>query len=318
MFNNPSPSVEENISQICRRWIKAHFPTALIVAAALFGAAATYAQANPFQRGPAPTTASLEAASGPYAVDSSTISSPVGYGAGTVYYPANTSDGPFGLIALAPGFVNTQTANKWWGPRLASHGFVVVMINTTTLFDLPGPRSKQLLSALKDVVSRSQSSSSPYFGKVDGNRRAVMGHSMGGGGTLEAALSDATLKAAIPLAPWDVKITNFGKITVPTLIMAGQTDAVAPPSTMANVFYTSLSDVVDKAYLEVKGADHFFPNNFGPDVDKPVLGKYAVSWFKRFVDDDLRYSVFLCGAPHADDLTGASSIISSYKENCQY
>lgn len=273
------------------------------------------AQSSDYQRGPDPTTAALEASAGPFTVATATIAAPVSYGGGTVYYP--TADGPFGVVTFSPGFVNTQAANRWWGPRLASHGFVVIMINTLTPFDLPGLRGKELLASLKDVIARSQNKSTPYYGKIDPNRRAVMGHSMGGGGTLSASASDSTLKAAIPLAPWST-VTDWSKDTVPTLIMTGQSDIVAPPATMGSAFYASLPATVDKAYMEMKGADHFFPNNLGPAAMKPVMGKYAVSWLKLFVDNDRRYSQFLCGALHDADLSSSSTQISSYKENCPY
>lgn len=279
--------------------------------------ACTLAHADGYQKGPNPTTATLEASSGPYAVASDKISSPVNYGGGTVYFPTQTTEGPFGVVAFSPGFVNTEAANKWWGPALASHGFVVIMINTLTPFDLPGLRGKQLLAALKDVISRSQTKGSAYYGQIDVNRRAVMGHSMGGGGTLSASVSDPTLKAAIPLAPWSAN-NDWSKDTVPTLVIAGQSDIVAPASTMASVFYSSLPSTLNRAYMEMKAADHFFPNNLGPAAMKPVLRKYAVSWLKRFLDEDRRYSPFLCGALHDADLNSATTQISTYKENCPY
>ncbi|HEX5357960.1 MAG TPA: alpha/beta hydrolase [Aquabacterium sp.] len=277
----------------------------------------TLAHAGGYQRGPDPSTAMLEASSGPYTVASEKISSPVNYGGGTVYFPTATGDGPFGVVAFSPGFVNTEAANKWWGPALASHGFVVVMINTLTPFDLPGLRGRQLLAALKDIIARSQDKASAYFGRIDINRRAVMGHSMGGGGTLSASVSDPSLKAAIPLAPWSAN-TDWSKDSVPTLVIAGQNDVVAPPSTMASVFYNNLPGNLSKAYMEMKAADHFFPNNLGPTAMKPVMSKYAVSWLKRFLDEDRRYSQFLCGALHDADLNATNTQISTYKETCPY
>jgi dienelactone hydrolase len=275
------------------------------------------AHAGPYDRGPDPTAASLEASTGSYTVATSKIVMPSGYGGGTVYYPSATSDGPFGVVSFSPGFVNSQNINKWWASALASRGFVVVMIDTLTPFDLPGMRGNEMLASLKDVITRSQNSSTPYYGKIDPNRRAVMGHSMGGGGSLSASVSDPTLKAAIPLAPWSAN-NNLSKDTVPTLVIAGEVDAIAPPSTMATVFYASLPATTDKAYMELKGADHFFPNNNGPAAMKPIMTKYAVSWLKLFVDGDTRYSKFLCGALHDADVAASVSLLSAYKENCPY
>lgn len=290
----------------------------LMIAASLFAVAAGL-MAQPYQHGPDPSPAVLEATAGPYKVARSKILLPSGYGGGTVYYPDITTESGFGIIAVSPGFVNTEASTGWWGPRLASHGFVVVTINTYTLFDFPGPRREQLLAALEDVIKRSQSSSSVYFGKVDPNRRAVMGHSMGGGGSLEAALKDPALKAVVALQPWDVKdaaVKNFGQITVPTMVITGSKDGVAPPATMGNAFHASLSPSVENALIEFAGGDHFISIKSGDDKYKPLLGKYVVSWMKRFVDNDTRYSPYLCGAQHSQDL--ASPLITTYKENCPY
>ena len=297
-----------------KTWQKILLRTSLLLSACI---AFAVAHAGPYDRGPDPTATSLEASAGFYNVASSKITMPSGYGGGTVYYPSDTSDGPFGVISFSPGFVNSQAINKWWAPALASRGFVVIMIDTLTPFDLPGLRGSELLASLKDVIARSQNSSTPYYGKIDPNRRAVMGHSMGGGGSLSASVSDPSLKASIPLAPWS-STTNWSKDTVPTLVIAGQVDAVAPPATMASVFYASLPATISKAYLEFKGADHFFPNNNGPAAMKPIMTKYAVSWLKLFVDGDTRYSKFLCGPLHDADVSANVALLSAYKENCPY
>ena len=297
-----------------KAWQKSLIKMAMIVTVAVTCAAV---HAGPYDRGPDPTVADLEASAGTYTVANSKIVMPSGYGGGTVYYPSATTDGPFGVVSFSPGFVNSQNINKWWASALASRGFVVIMIDTFTPFDLPGTRGNELLASLKDVITRSQNSSTPYYGKIDPNRRAVMGHSMGGGGSLSASASDPTLKAAIPLAPWST-ISNWGKDTVPTLIMAGQADGIAPASTMASVFYASLPSTSNKAYMEFKGADHFFPNNNGPAAIKPIMSKYAVSWLKLFVDGDTRYSKFLCGPLHDLDVAANATLVSAYKENCPY
>src|SRR5690349_9605666 len=55
--------------------------------------------ANPYERGPAPTTASIEATTGPFAVAKTSVSSMVtGFGGGTIYYPSATTSGTFGAV----------------------------------------------------------------------------------------------------------------------------------------------------------------------------------------------------------------------------
>lgn len=264
------------------------------------------------QTGADPTTASIEQA-GPLAVANVKVATPSGYGSGTVYYP--TTGSAYGLVSVTPGFTEGQSAINWLGPLLASHGFVVVTIGTKTILDVPTNRAKQMMAALAQVTALSATKTSPFAGKVDASRLAVMGHSMGGGGSLDAARDNPNLKASIPLAPWETT-KDYSKTTVPTLIVSCESDAIAPVKDHANKFYDSFTPTLTKALLEMKGASHFCTNSSANAATKTLIGKYSISWLKRFVDGDTRYSPFLCGAPHQADLAG--SLISTYKENCPY
>ena len=142
-----------------------------------------------FTRGPNPTESYLEASSGPYSVRTIDVSRYVsGFGGGTIHYPIGTT-GEMGAIAIVPGFLAGESSIQWWGPRLASHGFVVITISTNSVFDQPDSRSAQLGSALDYVIARSNSTTSAIFGMVDGARVGAMGWSMGGGGTLRRGRS---------------------------------------------------------------------------------------------------------------------------------
>lgn len=270
---------------------------------------------NPFAKGPNPTTTSLEANVGPFTYASTNVSSlsASGYGGGTIYHPTNVA-GPFAAIAISPGYTGTKSTMSWWGERLASHGFVVITIDTNSLYDQPDSRATQLMAALRQLVTFNNTSSHAIYRKIDPNRLGVMGHSMGGGGTLIAARDNPTLKAAIPMAPWNTT-TNFSGITTPTLIVACESDTVAPVSSHASPFYNSIpTAATKKGFLEMNNGDHFCVMT-GNDYTR-IMGKYGISWMKRFMDNDTRYSPFLCGAQHQADLS--NSQISEYRENCPY
>ncbi|MFH8798415.1 alpha/beta hydrolase family protein [Streptomyces sp. NPDC017936] len=262
-----------------------------------------HAADNPYERGPAPTTASIEASRGPYAVSQTSVSSAAvtGFGGGTVYYPTSTADGTFGAVAVSPGYTGTQSSIAWLGPRLASQGFVVITIDTLTTLDQPASRGRQLLAAL-DYLTQSSS----VRGRIDASRLGVMGHSMGGGGSLEAAKTRPSLQAAIPLTPWNTDKT-WPEISTPTLVVGADGDTVAPVSSHAEPFYTSLPSSLDRAYLELNGATHFTPNS-----SNTTIAKYSVSWLKRFIDNDTRYEQFLCPLPRP------SSTIEEYRGNCPH
>nr|WP_229820970.1 dienelactone hydrolase family protein [Streptomyces ruber] len=262
-----------------------------------------HAADNPYERGPAPTEAGIEALRGPYAVSETSVSSLAasGFGGGTIYYPTSTADGTFGAIAISPGYTARESSIAWLGPRLASQGFVVFTIDTNSVYDQPASRGRQLLAALDHLTERS-----PVRSRVDSDRLAVMGHSMGGGGSLEAAKSRPSLKAAIPLTPWNLDKT-WPELRTPTLIVGAERDSIAPVSSHAEPFYNTLPSSLDRAYLELNNATHFAPN-----VSNTTIAKYSVSWLKRFVDDDTRYEQFLCPLPRPD------LDIEEYRGNCPH
>ena len=274
--------------------------TAMVALVAIGTGAASADAGNPYQRGPDPTMQSIEAEKGPFAVKQEPVPGGNGFGGGTLTYPTDTSEGTFGAVAVSPGFMSPEALISWYGPRLASQGFVVLTIATNTPADTPTARADQLLAALKYLVEKS-----PAKDRIDGSRLSVMGHSMGGGGSLEAAARNASLKAAIPLEPWDLG-QNFSRVRTPTLIFGGQFDTTAPAPVHAIPFYNSLPADANKGYIELAGGSHFEP--ISPNV---TIAKYSISWLKRFVDNDTRYEQFLCPIPK-DPKT------SAFQGNCPH
>lgn len=258
---------------------------------------------NPYERGPAPTPASIEASRGPYAVSETSVSSLLvtGFGGGTIYYPTSRADGTFGAVAISPGFTAYQSSIAWLGPRLASQGFVVFTIDTNTTLDQPDSRGRQLLAALDYLTQRSS-----VRDRIDSSRLGVAGHSMGGGGTLEAAKSRPSLQAAIPLTGWNLDST-WPELRTPTLVIGADGDTIAPVSSHSEPFYASLPSSLDRAYLELNNATHFTPN-----TSNTTIAKYTISWLKRFIDNDTRYEQFLCPLPRP------SLTIEEYRGNCPH
>jgi dienelactone hydrolase len=261
---------------------------------ALTGLVATQQPALADEVGQAPTTANI-GGSGSFATTSTTITGASGFGGGQVYYP--TTAGQYPVIAIVPGFTAYWSSLSWLGPRVASWGFVVVGIETTSTLDQPAQRGQELLAALRWATG---SSPTAVRSHIDSSRRAVAGHSMGGGGTLEALRSDSTLKAGVPLAPWNTT-TNWSSVHAPVAIIGGQSDTIAPVAQHSIPFYNSLGG--SKDYVELAGASHFFPQSADP-----VVSQVFVSWMKRFLSGDARFTPFTCG------LTGNREV-SSFRSN---
>lgn len=298
--STPSPTAA---ARRARRFAGAVGAIAAVVGFSTFTSPGAHAADNPYERGPAPSTSSIEASRGHYSVSETTVSSLAvsGFGGGTIYYPTTTADGTFGAVAVSPGYTGTQSSISWLGPRLASQGFVVFTIDTLSTLDQPDSRGRQLLAALDHLTQRSS-----VRGRVDSTRLGVMGHSMGGGGSLEAAKTRPALQAAIPLTPWNLD-KSWPELTTPTLIVGADGDSIAPVSSHAEPFYSSLRGSLDRAYLELNGATHFTPN-----TSDTTIAKYSVSWLKRFIDNDTRYEQFLCPLPRP------SLTIEEYRGNCPH
>lgn len=253
------------------------------IAAVLFVSGASLASAqSAYQKGPAPTLASIQAA-GPFAVSTQTISGN-GFGGGTVYSP-NTA-GTYALVAVCPGFISYQSSIAQISQRLATHGFVVVTIDTNTIYDSPDSRATQLLAALKATAALKTGAAA---GKIDTSRQAVSGWSMGGGGTLIAATSTPGLQGAVAFAPYSYSNT-FANDAVPTAILGGSSDTVAPPAQYATPYYNAIPTSTKKLLGIISGANHQFPTT----ASQPA-SYTQIAWMKRFLDKDSRYSQFLTG-----------------------
>ncbi len=260
-------------------WLKGLIAAALMAVATL-----SHAQGNPLAKGPDPTNASIQA-DGPFAISTQTVAGN-GFGGGTVYSP--NAAGRYALVAMCPGFTATQSSVQALGRRLATHGFVVVTINTNSPLDFPPSRGTQLLAALRTVAGLN---TGPVAGKVDSTRLVVSGHSMGGGGTLHASASNTAIKAGVPLAAFATQ-ASFNT-PVPQLLVGGEVDIVAPPALHSIPFFFGMPIPTPKTYAEIAGASHSFPTGSSPH--QPT-SKLQIAWIKRFADNDTRYEQFVNAA----------------------
>jgi len=144
------------------------------------------------------------------------------------------------------------------------------------------------------VKSLESKNESPFYGKLDETKLAIMEHSMGGGGTLLAANQLGNqIKAAIPLNSWQPK-PDFSQIVVPTLFIADSADRVAPANDHAWPHIQSLPDTTTRVYMEIEGGDHYIANS-GCDKDYATIGRYGIAWLKLYVDEDERYRDIIYG-----------------------
>lgn len=162
-----------------------------------------------------------------------------------LYYPADQSgtdvpvaDGAYPVIAFGHGFAMQPTDYGTLGDALSSAGYVVAFVGTETGF---APSHNDFGLDLLFTVATLPTLAAEPGNLLSGHvlpRRAIAGHSMGGGATWLAAAAAAPLSAfaldcIVGLAPAETNpsaIAAAAYVAVPSLILSGDADAVTPPS----------------------------------------------------------------------------------------
>lgn len=217
------------------------------------------------------------------------------FAAATIFYPLTLSFAPpFGAVVLVPGYTATQESYDWWGPTLASLGFAVMIIDTNTPRDTFQPRIAAHIAAVEFLHNENNNSDSPISGKIDINKLAIMGHSLGGGAALAAAVElGDSIKAVVPLMPYCCELGqsfegDYSNLSVPTLIITSSEDAVAPPEQHARALYESIASSTSKAYVEFSTGSHNLPTNGGNDLQN--LARFTAAWLKMNLDGNANYA----------------------------
>ncbi|MHA1176689.1 dienelactone hydrolase family protein [Psychrobacter faecalis] len=247
------------------------------------------------------TAAELSATrdNGPFTVASKAIPRQLanGFGGGTIHYPTNAGDcGLLGGIAVIPGYVSYEASIKWWGPRLASWGFVVITIDTNSIYDDPNSRATQLSVALDHILS-----DSTVGAQIDSTRLGAIGWSMGGGGALQLATQRSDVRAIIPQTPYHDE--DYGIMDTPALFITCQNDRIASNKKYSSAFYNHAAG--PKMKLEIKNGSHFCPSYRFNEI---LLSKPGIAWMHRYINGDTRFDKFLC---HNENY-GNSPRISAY------
>jgi dienelactone hydrolase len=232
---------------------------------------------------------------GPYGYRSYTLSRLQTPGGATVYYP-NTAKPPFSGLVFTPPYTGTQSMFRAWGPFFASHGIVLVTMDTATTLDSVDQRAsqqKRVLDALKNENTRSNS---PLRGKLNTARLGAVGWSMGGGATWINSAEYSGLKTAMSLAGHNltaVDIDSKGYNTkVPTLLFNGALDLTYLGGLGQSIgVYNNIPRGIPKVIYEVASAGHFSWGS--PTAANRAVAGIALAFHKTFLDGDIRWVSYI-------------------------
>lgn len=225
------------------------------------------------------------------------------YRGATIYHPVKkvaadgveppTPPARLASVVLVPGFMASERSMSRWGPFLASHGFVVMTIGTNGFGDNPDARGAALVDGMVTLRAENERAESPLFGRLDPDRIAVGGWSMGGGGAQVAATLDPSIKAVLAFCPWKPRphLTH----DVPVFFLGAEKDGPAPVRKHALPHFERLDDTTPKLLYEVRGASHNLPMN--PRYAGGDVGRFTLAWLKVFVDGDSAWLPLLQSRP---------------------
>ncbi|MBF6332994.1 acetylxylan esterase [Nocardia transvalensis] len=189
----------------------------------------------------------------------------------TLYFPAKMDRHPV-IIWGNGGFAWPPTYDgllRHW----ASYGFIVAATNVAG-----STSGVEMLQGIDLLARLNQQSDSPFHQKVDLAHVGASGHSLGGGGSLNAG-ADPRVDTTVPIeaGPRPSSASLHG----PTFLLAGENDTIVDPAGVKQ-FYESADHIV-AIYGALAGAGHFTPLNDGGGFRGP-----STAWFAFHLKGDER------------------------------
>jgi len=181
--------------------------------------------------------------------------------------------GPWPVVIFGHGFLAAPDLYVETLRELASWGFIVVAPRSGgELFPDHAAFAADLSAVIDWLTAENGRAGSPFAGAVDLAHIGVSGHSMGGGASLLAAAADPRIQTVANLAAAETRpsaIEAAGAITVPTLLIAGELDAIAPLAQHQRPMYDALTGAPSQLRIILGGSHCGFTD---PVSDDPLAG----------------------------------------------
>lgn len=239
-----------------------------------------------------------------------------GYGSGggagrqiqtEIYYPSTAATsgdstalapGQYPILVFGHGFVmDWSSYDNLWND-LVPQGYIMCFSRTEGSIS-PSHTDFGLDLALisTKMLSLNTNTASPFYNTMT-NKTAIMGHSMGGGASFLACQSNTQPTTMVTFAAANTtpsSIVAATHVTIPTLVIAGTNDCVAPPPANQDSMYLKCAASC-KAEITIKGASHCgfadynFNCSFGQSTCSPAP---TITSAKQWAKASIYYSYWL-------------------------
>jgi hypothetical protein len=265
-----------------------------------------------------------------------------------VYYPAPTggedvafANGQFPLIVFGHGFVmGYADLYQYLWDSLVPQGYICAfpLTESSSLFPPPNHLTFGLdLAFLNSFIKSENTVNSSFFYNHVGSTSAIGGHSMGGKASAIACKSNTNVTAmfnmgaALSNPPLSTPIDVLGEyaiyITVPSLILSGEKDNVAPAAENQIPLYDTITSTC-KTFISITGGWHCYfaskagtalltncesgesPNN---SMTRSHQNDIVMSYLRPFLASVLKGDAAQ-GASFVSKLTSDSEV--TYKRDC--
>lgn len=227
-----------------------------------------------------------------------------------VYYPAAiagsnvaVASGSFPVVVIGHGFVMDWQSYDNVYSALSKRGYIVALPRTEGGFS-PSHNDFGLDIALvgnKMLQLNSTNTLAPIFVSKVEQKLALAGHSMGGGSSFLAAKNNSSITCLFNFAAAQTNPASSlaaKLVTVPTLIIGGQADCVAPAATNQDKMWDSTA-AAKKYEIIIKNLTHCdfgngsnFNCTFGQNTSScpnTVINATALKLYMNFVDPFLDF-----------------------------
>ena len=199
-----------------------------------------------------------------------------------MYYPTDAAgedvpvaSGSFPVLVFGHGFVMRWDSYDNFWERYVNEGYILMFPRTEgNIAPSHGDFGEDLALLANAIVLENTDPTSLFYTHVEPNV-AIMGHSMGGGSTYLASDGNTQISTTISFAAAETypsAIDACTRTTVPSFVIGGADDCVAPPAGNARPMYDSLASST-KLYVNISGASHcqFANSNFNCETAEALV-----------------------------------------------